>query len=402
MEIGRIWQDGLGDPPIRAIDVFTQVLKDYPASDYRPEAMYRLAKLYDGIKEYAKALALYTELLEEFPKNKWADEATFARAKILDEQMKKHDEAAKEFDRLQKDYPDSPLSGQAGGQARQARGEQAGEEGEKYGKSRYGAIPYDTIRDKPLPPAGMFAQFAEQKLDAKSYDLKVEFLPVENRISVVGTMKVANGGKEKTEVLLMLGSGLKLSMLTVDGAAAKFEHGGEALKITMPAAWKTDGEVEVGFAYTGQYAEPSSAPLGGILRRGDAGGAGATTGPATTRAKPDPKLTVNMQMGLGEFGFGLSGAAWYPITIIGDVFDAHVVITTPANVEAVTNGELVKREKSTSAGVPSRYEFQTKLPILGFILRMGHTRCGRSRSGRYIITRISGRRMRTRRMRIWM
>ena len=46
MEIGRIWQDGLEEPPIHAIETFKQVLKDYPHSEYEPEAMYRLAQVY--------------------------------------------------------------------------------------------------------------------------------------------------------------------------------------------------------------------------------------------------------------------------------------------------------------------------------------------------------------------
>ena len=144
MEIGRIWQDGIGEPPITAIQTFEQVLKDYPQSEFKPEAMFRLAKLYEGIHEYGRALQYYTQVQEEFPRYR-ADEVTFARAKILDEQMKKHDEAAKEFERIQHDFPDSPLSGQAGGEARKAKGEAAATEGEKYGKGRYGGqMPYDT------------------------------------------------------------------------------------------------------------------------------------------------------------------------------------------------------------------------------------------------------------------
>ncbi len=76
-------------------------------------------------------------------------------------------------------------------------------------------------------------------------------------------------------------------------------------------------------------------------------------------------------MGLGEFGYGVSGAAWYPITIIGDVFDAHVMIKTPANVEAVTNGALVKREKSTVEGTQGVFEFQTKEPVFGLYFAYG-------------------------------
>ena len=77
-------------------------------------------------------------------------------------------------------------------------------------------------------------------------------------------------------------------------------------------------------------------------------GAAPTSGPSTA---PRPlKLAMDPQMGLGEFGYGLSGAAWYPVTIIGDVFDAHVTIHTPANTEAIMTGAILKRDKSTDPG----------------------------------------------------
>jgi tetratricopeptide (TPR) repeat protein len=376
MEIGRIWQDGLGDPPIRAIETFETFLKTYPQSDNRPEAMYRLAKLYDGIKEYAHALQLYSQLLEEFPRNKWADEATFARAKILDQQMKKHDEAAKEFERLEKDYPDSPLTGQAGGEAKKAHGEEASQEGETYGKSRYGSLPYDTIRDKPLPPSGMFRQFAEEKLDAQKYDLHVEFQPADHRISVTGTLSLINRGDDKNQLLLMLGTGFNLSKLTVDNAPANSDHQGETLKITLASPLKKDAAATIGFAYTAQFAEPQPddmvhAPSAAKKLEPSDAPPPATTTPATLPAHSISKYAYNPQIGLGEFGYGLSGASWYPITLLGDVFDAHITIKTPANIEAVSNGEAVRRQKSTVEGVPSIYEFQTKSPIFGIYFAYG-------------------------------
>ena len=377
MEIGRIWQDGIGDPPIRAIETFETFLKTYPQSDNRPEAMYRLAKLYDGIKEYARALQLYSQLLDEYPKNKWADEATFARAKILDEQMKKHDEAAKEFERLEKDYPESPLTGQAGGEAKKAHGEEASQEGETYGKSRYGSIPYDTMRDKPLPPSGMFRQFAEEKLDAQKYDLNVEFQPADHRISVTGTLDLINRGDDKTQLLLMLGTGFNLSKLTVGGNPVQSEHQGETLKITLASPLKKDAAATIGFAYTAQFAEPMPDldmlhPGAASTKKPDPDPSDApTTTPATAPAHSISKYAYNPQIGLGEFGYGLSGASWYPITILGDVFDAHVTIKTPANVEAISNGEVVRRQKSTVEGVPSVYEFQTKAPIFGIYFAYG-------------------------------
>ncbi len=50
---------GIGEPPITAIQTFEQVLKDYPQSEFKPEeAMFRLAKLGEGIHEYAKRCSI--------------------------------------------------------------------------------------------------------------------------------------------------------------------------------------------------------------------------------------------------------------------------------------------------------------------------------------------------------
>ena len=391
METGRIWQDGIGQPPITAIQTFEQVLKDYPQSEFKPEAMFRLAKLYEGIHEYARALQYYTQLQEEFPRYR-ADETAFARAKILDEQMKKHDEAAKEFERIQHDFPDSPLNGQAGGEARKAKGEAAATEGEKYGKGRYGGqMPYDTVRDKPLPPAGMFRQFAEQKLDAQKYDMTVTFEPGEHRISVVGTLRLVNQGAPKTELLLMIGEGMEFNSLKVNGTEVKYTQKRQALKLVLPSELKGGASAVVAFDYTGQYAPPMPGP-GGV----ETGKAAETQpgdvppqellGPAPAPGVPAPgtapatgpmsgprlvKLAIDPQMGLGEFGYGLSGAAWYPVTIIGDVFDAHVTIKTPAFTEAIMWGAILKREKSTEAGKEGVFEFETKTPVFGLYFAYG-------------------------------
>src|SRR5262249_37945446 len=152
-----------------------------------------------------------------------------------------------------------------------------------------------------------------------------------------GTMKFVNRGEEKKELLLMLGPELNVSTVTLDGAAAESKHNGESWKVVLPAAMKKDATGMLGFVYTGQYTDPkelakmmeamSAGARGGGGRRGGAT-SGATSGPASGPATeattkpalpPTPKYTTDMQMGLGEYGYALSGASWYPITIIGDV-----------------------------------------------------------------------------------
>jgi TolA-binding protein len=387
MEIGRIWQDGLEDPLIKTIETFEKVLRDYPGSEHEPEALFRLAKAYEKAKEFKRSLELYARLLELYPKCKWAAEATYARGKILADEMDEHEKAAKEFEKMSQDFPDDPRAGSASSEAKTERTKAASEEGEKYGKSRYGGtIPFDTSADKALPPAEMLKQFTAQKLDAQSYDLNVEFKPSEHRITVDGTLKLVNRGEDKNDLLLMLGSGLNISKLAVDGTPAESKHSAETLKVILPAVLKKDAPATLTFSYTGQYAD---AKLMATLKPGPGGGTrgakpetqpATATAPATETASAtepggagagETKYAMDPQMALGDYGYALSGASWYPITIIGDVFDAHVTIKTPANMEAVCNGAVVRREKSTVAGTEGVFEFQTKNPVFGLYFAYG-------------------------------
>ena len=102
---------------------------------------------------------------------------------------------------MQEEHPESPLREQASARGKEEEGKAGEKESENYGKSRYGGtVPFDTTRDKPMPPMGMFRQFAEQKLDAKKYDLDVRFVPAENRIAVTGTLLVGNDGADKAGI----------------------------------------------------------------------------------------------------------------------------------------------------------------------------------------------------------
>ncbi len=391
MEIGRIWQDGLGDPPIHIIETFEKVLGDYPKSAFKPEAMYRLAKEYERVNEPERALDIFTKLLDQYPKCQYAADATYERGKLLADKMDQHDKAAEAFQKMAQEFPDDPRAQIARGQAKSEEGKAAKDAGQKYGQSRYGGtLPYDTTSDKPLPPAEMFARFTAEKLDAENYDLHVRFTPAEHRITVDGTLKLANRGEDKNDLLLMLGPGLAISNFTVDGTPAKTTHEDQALQITLPAVLKKDAETTLGFSYSGQYADAAALKkvIGGEMLKGlspppeappeTAPATSPATVPAVTSAPatgpataPDDKLTLDPQMALGEYGYALSGASWYPITIIGDVFDAHVTLETPANMEPVANGELVKREKSTREGTPGVFEFQTRNPVFGLYFAYG-------------------------------
>jgi TolA-binding protein len=418
LEIGRIWQDGLEEPLIRQFETFEKVIKDYPRSEQEPEALLRLAKAYEKAKEYERALALFGQLVENYPKSKFAAEATYARGKLLAEKMEKHDEAAKEFEKVTREYPESGFAGPAGSEAAREKGKAATEEGDKVRRARYGGtVPYDTGMDR-LPPAELYKQFTAQKLDAEAYDLKVDFTPAEHAMKVEGTLKLTNRGDDKKRMLFLLGPGFEISTLTVNGGAAQHKHTGETLEVTLPAELKSGAAATLAFAYTGKYADSKEVmkmrtpgPGGGTkgARTGGAAGSGASTAPSTrpgragegevrpaptgAQAKTDvpvlagkepgpgdpfldgpatrPSETLDPQIGLGEYGYALSGANWYPVTIVGDIFDAHLVLHTPANTEAVATGGYVRREPSKAAGTPGTFEFQTKVPVFGLYFAYG-------------------------------
>jgi len=379
LERGRIYQDGLGDPLIEAIRAFEQIIKDFSQSEHKPEAMYRLGQLYEHAKETEKAMQIYSQLIEEFPKGEFTDKALFARGKILDEKMKEHDKAAKDFERITQEFSDSPLSGQAAGEAKQARQKEAQKEGEEAARGRYGgSVPYDTLRDKPLPPSGMFKQFSEQKLDAQKYDIRIKIDPADQRITVTGTLTLVNRGDDKTKLLLMLSPGLNITKMEVDGTAAPFTHEGETLRLGLPAPIKKDATATISFDYSGQFNEPMAEMPTPATRPATA--PATTTAPAT---QPKKRFAMNLQLALGpDDGFGLSGGAWYPVTVIGDIFDAKMTYTMPPTFEAVANGALLKRAKAEKPGTEGEFIFETKQPVFGLYFAYGQYEVAERKAGK--------------------
>lgn len=403
MEIGRIWHDGIGEPLANAMDAYEKLLKDYPTSEHRAEAMYRLAQILEYAREYQRALQLYSELTELYPKSPWADKALFAKGKLLAEQMDKQKEAAEEFKKLAEEYPDSPLKGTAEAEARQAGEKAAQGENEEYGRGRYGgALPPDTLLDKPIPSqAEMMRKFSQQKLDAQKYDLDITLAPADQRITVKGTLNFVNRGEEKKELLFMLARGADVTSVTLNGTAVTQELMGETWKLTLPTPLAKDASAVLTFAYTGQFAAPSpgnpskgirpkdkpksespeTKPAGPDMLIGQATAPATKPGKissatATAPSKGKPRYMQNPQLALGEFGYGLSGGAWYPITIIGDVFEARMTYRTPGGVEVVANGALEKREPAKG-----NYIFETRRPVFGLYFCYGNYKVAEKKVG---------------------
>ena len=385
IEIGRIWQDGIGDPKIKAIETFQAFLKEFPLgkSDYRSEAMFRLAQLLEFAKEYDKALNLYGQLLEEDPKGPWSDKALFYRGKLLADKMDKPKEGEKDMEQLLQDHADSPLAGQAGGEAK-AMGEKAAQgDSEKYRNSRYGGhAPVDTLMDKAIPSqTALFKMLLAQKLNAEKYTLDVTFDPPAHHIAVNGTLALTNKGGEKKELYFMLAPGMKVTATSVNGVKSQQTTEGETWHIVLPTPLAKDAPAVLAFTYDGEFA----APIPGTEDfkkeiESSAEGSKPGTAPATERAtapasapasapaKPKelPK-TYNPQLALGDFGYALSGSAWYPVTVVGDLLNADITYHAPVGTEVVGSGGLISRTPENGT-----YHFATSRPIFGIYFAYGN------------------------------
>lgn len=69
--IGSIYDEKLGDAK-EAIRDYELLLNRFPKSEYEPEVMYKLFKLYNSIKETAKAEAIRNKLIEMYPNSTYA------------------------------------------------------------------------------------------------------------------------------------------------------------------------------------------------------------------------------------------------------------------------------------------------------------------------------------------
>ncbi len=69
--LGNIYEEKINDPR-EAVTSFTTLNKRFPASNYEPEALYRLFKLYNNIKQKDKAENAKSELINKYPDSKYA------------------------------------------------------------------------------------------------------------------------------------------------------------------------------------------------------------------------------------------------------------------------------------------------------------------------------------------
>ena len=396
----RIIQDKIVDPVVRAIETIEDFLKRFPASPLMDEALLRAGQSYEQAAEFGRAQAYYKRLIDEFPKSPLLKRAELGYARTL---SKTDPAKAEEYWReLAKKYPDEPEVQRELTQLEQAKdsrkSQQAKKEAQDYRSSRYGGGggggggPMDSGWGKPVPPHEMLKDFIAQNLDAKHYKLVLTVNPAEHSIHVTGSLEVTNDGDAKKDCLLMLGSLFEVRQFTIDGQPAKASRpAGKAdvLFVELPAQWDKGQTVTIGFDYAAKVSrlvipkEIAEKAIEQLSRRDPAEGMtvlaqptsqaekDASTEPAGDEGSFNPATLLSdprLQLQINDTGFALSGAAWYPITIMGDLFTAEVTFEIQGDGVGLCSGRLA--DSHTDAGKQVTV-WQCEQPYFGLYFAYG-------------------------------
>ena len=101
----------------QAIYWYNKIVKDFPESKYAPEALFEMAKLYQGLvvknidsqKSLQKAVTIYTKIYTEYPDSKRAEASNFMAAFILANELKDIDAAKTAYNLYIQKYPNGEL-----------------------------------------------------------------------------------------------------------------------------------------------------------------------------------------------------------------------------------------------------------------------------------------------------
>ncbi len=405
----RILQDDIADPLLDAVDALEEFIavEQFAASDLMAEALWRLGRLAEQATDHEKAADYFKRLIdhlaEKDPDSPLLKKAELAYARSVSE----YDPDAGEelWRKLAEKYANDPdLKDKANekadlmAQERQAEDakEQANEaaaqadaakkQAEDYRSGRYGGGGggggggvVDSGWGKPVPPAEMLKDFIEQKLNAKHYALHMSLDPVANEIAISGSVELTNEGGDKKSFLLMLCPLMKLGVFSLDGKEARPQRvpgKPEVVRVKLAEPWPAGATGKLVFdcqATVSELTIPDAIAKKIVEQISSAGeptlplplAAPTTTAPAGKDAPPaqkdappaepfDPGSLMGdprLQLQVNQTGYALSGAAWYPLTIFGDLFTAEIVVEIAGGQKVLCSGRSVAPPKPTEAGV---------------------------------------------------
>lgn len=106
-----------------AIKAMEQLLADFPGHGLSDEVYFRLAHAHLRLGQYQQAAAWYKKLVAEFGSDIMGDDALFALAVLTEEQLLQTAEAAKLYEQLLQQFPDSTFTFEARRRFRKMRGD---------------------------------------------------------------------------------------------------------------------------------------------------------------------------------------------------------------------------------------------------------------------------------------
>lgn len=106
-----------------AIVAMEQLLADFPGHGLSDEVYFRLAHAHLRLGQYQQAAAWYKKLVAEFGSDILGDDALFALAVLTEEQLLQTAEAAKLYEQLLQQFPDSTFTFEARRRFRKMRGD---------------------------------------------------------------------------------------------------------------------------------------------------------------------------------------------------------------------------------------------------------------------------------------
>lgn len=106
-----------------AIGAMEQLLAEFPNHGLSDEVYFRLAQAHQRLGQPAKAAEWYNKLVDAFGSDILGDDALFALAVLTEEQPGQSAEAAKLYERLLQQYPDSTFTFEARRRFRKMRGD---------------------------------------------------------------------------------------------------------------------------------------------------------------------------------------------------------------------------------------------------------------------------------------
>lgn len=413
MERCRILQDSLAPPWAEPIEALRAFLDEYPESEFLDEALLRLGRIHEHIGEYATAGEYFQRLIDEYPDSEHLLSAEKGRARCLARiDPEAGEQAWRELAEKYADDPDVLREAQAeadrlAGQIEQAReaeqAEQAAGEAQEYETQRYGGGGvggggggFADQFGKPVPPQEMLRDFIEQQVDAEHYVIEVTLNPADHTIESSGRVELVNRGDDKDNFLLMLGAVLTPGEFTFNGQTVRVRRPpgkAEVIQVLLDEPWAAGAAGTLTYAFTGQapplpeLPESMKQQILEQFSRGD-GPEIFLAQPTTTPAEPEAQTqsgpdedqseepfnpmaylaNPSLQLQINDTGYALSGAAWYPITIFGDVFTAEIDMTLLGEQELVCSG-LAEGNELTDGARRTRWVCQK--PYFGLYFAYG-------------------------------